>query len=455
MLASAVGVQYLRYQSLGTRSYLHGGIHFESAARAGYWDVPPGKLFRGQVVGGYAYGGLRYPVASAVRIDPSVRVDARVGSVPAVSVRRSGRGTAVWVDLPLGYLKGQSDDLPLRAVLRTFLFRIAGLPHLVATPDGVPGLVVSWHIDSAVEWRGIPSLLRNGLARPGLREEFDITAGPDRDRPGDGLGFDACGRGAPLVRALAPLGDIGSHGGWAHNWFAVGLETHRFGVAQIADLIRRNDACLERITGRHVRSYAAPDGVHPQPTVTRILQRLGIDSYYYTGDTGAPPNRTFFRGRMVSRSVWAFPVMPNGRYASIGEMLRAGLSAAQVRTWLDATLRYTIAQRSVRLLYSHPYDLLHPAVRHQYAGFIDTVARLQREGRVRTLTMSDYARFMSRFVRTTVAYRRQGSWLLVSLDNPQGLRGITVTIPAGPLAPVARSITVHTDATHAAVRLEL
>jgi len=241
---------------------------------------------------------------------------------------------------------------------------------------------------------------------------------------------------------------VGSHGGWAHNWFATGLERGTFTTGEIEDLVGRNDACLQSVTGRPVRAFAAPNGVHPQPQLTRVLEGLGIRAYYYTGDTGSPPNRTFFDGAMISPKMWAFPVMPNGLQASIGEMIKAGLRPRQIGAWLADTLRYLVDQRTIRLVYSHPYDLLRPRYGAAFGRFLDRVESVQAEGRVTVAPMEYFADFMSRFVRTESSFARDGGDLVVSLSNPAGLEDIAVAVPAelaGP-APSLPSGVTETDA---------
>lgn len=126
----------------------------------------------------------------------------------------------MYVNLPLGYLKSYADDFPLRTFLRTFLFKVVKIPHLVNVPYGTGGLVVNWHVDSSIDWKSIPYMIENNYLRKGIEYSIDITAGDFRDKPGDGLGFDACGKGKDLVRKLAEFGIIGSHGGWGHNFFS-------------------------------------------------------------------------------------------------------------------------------------------------------------------------------------------------------------------------------------------
>jgi hypothetical protein len=434
VLADLVGIQYQRYQAERGRAYLQGRLDFRSPEDTAAWGIPPGKLYNGQVVSGYSYGGLVYPMASAAVIHPGVEVHASYGNIPVLASRRVGSGRALWVNLPLGYLKAYGDDLPLRTVIRTFLLDMVKLPRLVPTPGGVGGIVLDWHVDSQIEWEGIPELIHAGIVRPGLRQQFDVTAGPYRDHPGDGLGFDACGKGRTFLERLVPYGDVGSHGAWSHNWSSERLENGRLSEEEFSQFVERNNRCLGEVTGRPVRTYSAPNGTHPQPMATRVIERQGIRAYYYTGDTGSAPNRTFHNGEMVSGRAWAFPVMPNGIYASIGEMVKNGQSPARVENWLDGTLDYVVDERTTRLVYSHPYDLREPAYRHAFSRFLDRAERLQDEGMLRVDTMDYFARFMTRFVSTSFTFSRADGALHIDMSNDDGLEGLTFEVPQSWLA---------------------
>ncbi len=433
VMAPLVGVQYQRYRSQRDDAYIEGNLDFSTPALTSAWQIPPGKLHEGHVVGGYSYGRLRYPMASAEVTHEDVELFASFDGIPVLSERSFGRGRALWVNLPLGYLKAYGDDLPLRTVLRSYLFDVVGMPHLVSSPGGVGGLVMDWHIDSQIEWEGIPSLISSGVLRSGLRQQFDVTAGPFRDRQGDGLGFDACGEGQEHLEALLPFGEIGSHGGWSHNYFSDQLENSKLTEAQLRDAIVRNEECLESVTQREVSAYSAPNGVHP-PVVTRLLEERGINAYYYTGDSGSAPNRTFLDGARVSDDAWAFPVMPNGLYASVGEMIKAGLSPREVEQWLVETLDYVGDQRTVRLLYSHPYDLSDTSYLAVYNDFLDTAESLQSRGLLRVEPMTYFADFMSRFVETEFSFTRADGALEVRLSNPAGLKDVSFAVPAAWLA---------------------
>jgi hypothetical protein len=256
-----------------------------------------------------------------------------------------------------------------------------------------------------------------------------VTAGPDLNRVGDGLGFDACGRGKPYLRTLMPYGRIGSHGGWAHDIFAKNLAAGKYTFAQIRALVARNDACLQSVTGVPVRSYAAPDGLHPQPLMTHVLDSLGIIGYYYTGDTGAPVERPFYDGTLVSSKSWAYPVMPLGDVASVAEMRRAHISPQRVEQWLDQTAAYAASQRGIYLFYSHSYDFEYEGYAHAMNRFLNHVEALERAGRLRTGNMVQSSEFMDRFMATTASFTRTADGVHVRIYNPHGLRSIAFAVP--------------------------
>jgi peptidoglycan/xylan/chitin deacetylase (PgdA/CDA1 family) len=81
----------------------------------------------------------------------------------------------------------------------------------------------------------------------------------------------------------------------------------------IEEYIAKNNRALEEITGYKIEEYSAPLGAHPQPLATQVLERLGMIAYYYCGDSGSAPNRTFSDGGMVSEHVVAFPVTNFGK----------------------------------------------------------------------------------------------------------------------------------------------
>jgi hypothetical protein len=348
------------------------------------------------------------------------------GKCPAIVVTHCGKGTALYMGFPPGYLKCRSDDLPLRLTLRFFLFRSARIPHLLPAPSGKGGIVINWHVDSARDRAYIPLLAKDYIGGS-AQHSFHITAGNYNFAAGDHGGFDASGQGRRLLEMLMPYGTIGSHGGWGHNWFADRVRSGEFKEKEIEEYIAKNDTCLGQITGYRIREYSAPGGVHPQPETTRVLERLGMIAYYYTGDLGSAPNRTFADGTMVSEKVVAFPAMHLGKNASLREMSRAGATPGEVYQWLSGVADYAARNRTIRLLYFHPNEL--PCYPESLREFFDHLACLRKEGRISIGTMTDFATFFLRFLNTSFEFRQEADSLRARLKNSSGLHQVTLVIP--------------------------
>jgi hypothetical protein len=446
LFAEISGIDSLQFRQLRAKAFGHGFVHFTNAATANRWSVPSGKTDSGDL-SGYGYGPLTYPYAKAAIVNDQVRIDADNPDSPMLTVRDVQRGRVAYMALPLGSLRTHSDGFPMD-MLASYLTRSADMPHLVAAPDGVGNLVIDIHIDSSIEFLGIPNMRRLRILRHDVPMEFDVTAGPDRDVLGDGLGFDACGRGKKYLQILMRYGHIGSHGGWAHNKFAADIQAGRDSEAQIRQLIDRNDRCLASVTHVPVRSFAAPVGKHPQPEMTDVLDTLGIAGYYYTGDTGSPVERPFFDGSLVSSKSWAFPVMPLGNVASVGEMERDRIPPRAVQGWMDGTAAYAADQRGIYLIYSHSYDFMRRGYGAAVTHFVDRVEALQRAGRLRTTNMVDAAAFMNRFVTTTSSFTRSADGVHVRLYNPNGLRSIAFAVPTSWI----RNVTLPPDLRNAGLQ---
>lgn len=443
------GINHIAFNRLGDRAYTLGHIKFQDAAAVRKCEIPFGKLDSDRYLCGYGYGRLRYPVArSQIVADPAVRpapkvlataVDDDGDAYPAVVTRRYGKGLVFYVNMPLGHLKANADDLPLRSMLRFFLFNRLQIPHLMNVPHGKGGIVMNWHHDSNGDWPYLEQMVEEGFFRPQLNYSMHITAGEALDRPGDNKGFDACGRGKRFVEILTPYGTIGSHGGWYHNWFALNVESGAFGKKEIKRYIQKNCRCLESLTGRKIVEYSAPNGAHPQPLMTQVLAELGIAAYYYTGDSGAAPNRTFFNGRMLSDRLIAFPVMPLADKASLEEFDASGYDEAAVRQWLQRTVAYAIRNRAVRLLYSHPYDLFVTSQRRDYRpafiAFLDLMEQAQAKGHLNVQPMSTFAEFMLQMLETEYSFTVRPNGLDVDVRKPAGLQGLTLAFARDKFRP--------------------
>ncbi|HTG00538.1 MAG TPA: hypothetical protein VK654_08130 [Nitrospirota bacterium] len=451
-LADLFGLNTITYSRAGSRAYGHGAIRFSSESNRDYFQIPPGKTDDRLFLSGYQYGRLTYPLAETEPL-PALRRrnifaygdTGRHAPAPAIVRADRTAGTALYVNLPLGWLKANADDLPLRSTLRTFLFDMVGVPHLMNVENGRGVIIINWHIDSNIEHATISRMRRDGIIRQDVPASFHITAGEYCYEPGDGAGFDACGKGQELVQLMKEYGTIGSHGGWGHNWFANNVKSGTFGESDMRRYIEKNDDCLSSITGYRITEYSAPDGVQPQPLSARLLESMGFTAYYSTSDTGGPPCRSFLNGAMLSEKTIAFPIMPYGRAASFAEMHTLDHRSDQdVETWLTGVLSYVARTRSARLIYSHPNNI--DRYPHAVKVFIDRAAFLQRRGDVSVRTMSGYASFFLRFLRTTSAFSRSAGHVIVDLKNPDGLAGICVAMPKTAIRkPSGRMLSVLED----------
>lgn len=433
------GVDYLLYNKLpdpndsNTTAY----IRFRDRAAADYLGIPPGKFDEKFFISGYSYGQLIFPIARVKTLDgdpPSKEeiyayAETDAGEVyPLVVLRKVYQGNLLYVNLPLGHLKAYANDLLVRCIMRTFLFKVAKFPHLMNTPYGKGGLVINWHIDWSEDWEGLEFMRANGYFTPHIKYSIHNTAGPFTDKPGDGVGFDACGKGRPFLTPVLKYGTLGSHGGWAHNWFYRNILDGTFGEKEIEQYIVKNNRCLRSISGYPVTEYSAPNGVHPQPLLTDILERNGIIAYYYTGDCGSAPNRTFSNRRMVSPKVIAFPVLSYRQNASFFEMKRDGVPPEAFQQWGLDLVDYLIQNRTVRLIYSHSYDVP-PYFPREFKRIIHRVEEAAGQGQLLAQPMSYFARFMRRFLKTTYRFTAIETGMRIRVANPGGLHGIVVAVP--------------------------
>lgn len=433
IFADIISINYITSDSLKEEAYNMGrfSVHKQNLD---LFQIPAGKIYEGSLMGGSPYGKLKYPVAKT-ELRRGIKKEEIYAELiteagkkyPAVVMKKYGRGRVLYVNLPLGRLKASSDDFPLRSMLRAFLFNVVKIPHLMNTNYGRGGLSINWHIDSSLDRKNISEVIKEDYFRKEIEYSFHISAGDFRDAPGDGLGFDACGTGRDHVILLSDYGTIGSHGGWASNWFSENITKGAFHKKEIYEYIKKNNDCLELISGQKVLEYSAPNGTHPQPATTRILEKLGVTAYFYTGDAGSPPNRTFADGKMVSGNVIAFPAMTFGRFASIPEMKKAGMPEKDIKNQLIKTVNYLTDSRTVSLVYFHPDDIRHYP--DAFRSFLDHAVQQQGQGKLEIRSMTYFSEFTRRFLKTKFSFQIKTDSMVLNLENMEGLEGIAVAIP--------------------------
>lgn len=424
---SVTGIRLASYERVGEGLFTKEAIRFtpELARR-----IPPGKRDSSGRLSNYGYGVVRYPMVAVGSTEAGVEILAETAGPaeprPTITRKKLGLGTVVFVNPPLGYLKAYSDDFPLRLVVKWFVLDEVRMPRLIPTPRGVGGMVFNLHIDSGAHLEPLRRLLRDNAFQDALRMSIHFTAGPDTYKVGDGAGFrlDDPENGGALASRLRRFGRFGSHGGWVHEYFADLVAKNA--RAEVLDLIDRNFASVNKAAGYAVSEYSAPNGIHPQ-WINSSLERHGVNSYYYTGDSGSSPNRTFLSGLQSSEVMWAFPVSPLGEFASFQEFSFNGLPETTVSAWLTQIADFVETEQTIRLVYGHPNDLLF--YEDAFLSFEQSLLLGVREGRLTVRSMSEYADFLTKFERATLEVRRLTDGWELHIANPDQLSEIACSVP--------------------------
>ncbi|MDR2006670.1 MAG: hypothetical protein LBP78_05440 [Acidaminococcales bacterium] len=439
-LADIIGLNYIMPAVYGKHPYASAKIQFAAKTDWDFFQCTPGRDIPDLTLSGIGGDAAKYHAAYNEVIREPVLEDVRAWAItdageklPALVLSDYKKGKVLYVNLPLGNLKANADDMPLRSVMRTFLFDVAALPHLINVEDGVGGLVLNMRFFLRMSEEDLATHMARGFLNEKVPVSLHIAAADYLDTPGDDTGFDAAGYGREQVEVLSRYGRIGSLGGMANNWFAGKVESATFGAAEIKENIAANNKILEEITGYKITEYSSPAGVHPQPVMTRALEELGMTGYAYIYEFSAAPNRTFVNRRRASDKAIAFPLLAYHRYPSLWELyLVAGNSGDATEEKLDLWLQEELL----------PYLARHKTVRtlmvneqHMYAfstalkNLVDYLADASGEGRAAALTMSGYADFLLRFLKTEYTFTQNGGGLSLDLKNPETLRGIVLALP--------------------------
>lgn len=365
----------------------------------------------------YQYGDLEYPsfVTSGV-YSGEILLRSRPGIV--AGIHQYGRGSVLFVNLPLGYLEGNTDGLPLHSFLKYFAAKILSLPFMLSVPDGVGGLVLDWHIDSNAAIKALQEINSWHILQQGPYS-MDFTAGPDTNAFGDKEGLDVPNNPAvqDLIREYMRLGEaIGSHGGWIHNYFAEHVDKDDPKIMQ--KFLELNKDALEIVTGKPVVEYSAPNGNQPE-WVTQWLAAHGFVAYYFTGDSGMGPTQGYRDGQRAAQNIWAFPILHLDRAASFEEMGLDGYPDAVILEWLGEVTDFVANHRQVRLIYFHPPGLIpYHSVVHNW---LEKAARLRSEGQFRWYTMVQIAGFLNTRQRVKWELTADNGRAVLTASHPQTL----------------------------------
>ncbi|MDR3348387.1 MAG: hypothetical protein LBO03_02070 [Acidaminococcales bacterium] len=439
-LADIAGLNYIMPSIKGRHPYVSAKIQFAAKADWDFFQCTPGRDMLDFTLNGLNGDAAKYSVAYNKIIRESVRGDIRAWAVtdageklPVLVLSDYKKGKVLYVNLPLGHLKATSDDMTIRSVMRAFLFDVAFMPRLINVEDGIGGLVLNLHFSLRMDDEDLQAHIERGFLNDKVPVSIHIAAADYLEAPGDGLGFDAAGHGREQVRILSGYGRIGSLGGMANNWFAAKVESAAFGALEIKENIAANNKILEEITGYKITEYSAPAGVHPQPAMTRALEELGMTGYSYAYELSAAPNRTFVNRRRISGKAIAFPQLSYHRYRSLWELYFVSGSnndyfEEPLNRWLqDELLPYLARHKTVRTLVIREHNMF--AFPTALKNLMESLAGEPGAEKVAALTMSGYADFLLRFLKTEYTFTQNTEGLALDLKNPEALRGIVLALP--------------------------
>jgi hypothetical protein len=435
-LSDLAGVNYALYDTLREKSIVWDSIS-GAPETFNQLNIPPGKYYPFATTTAtetihpdsqlrrYQYGDLTYPsFVTSGEFSGHVILHSRAGIVAAEHPYE--KGFVLFVNIPLGYLKANTDGLLLHAFLKYFATHNASLPFLMAVPDGVGGVVLNWHIDSNAAIEPLQEIASWGLLKQGPYS-IHITAGPDASQFADAKGFDLDHKpvSQQLVRDYASLGNaIGSHGGWIHDYFSAHVDKDN--PENLEQYLDWNQRSIEHVTGKPVVEYSAPSGNQPA-WVTHWLEAHGFLAYYFTGDTGMGPTQGYRDGTREGRNIWAFPVTHLDRAAAFEEMSAQGYSNEQVEQWLRAVTEFTADHHAVRLVYFHPPGILQ--YRDIVSRWIEQAARLNANGQFRWYTMTQLAEFLNLRKQVRWKMSREGETVTIKASHPQTLEHMTWRLP--------------------------
>ena len=349
------------------------------------------------------------------------------GQSTIASLNQYRNGKVLFVNTPLGYLKHRTDGQWLHTYLRFFANEILLAPQLLTTQNGIGGLIINWHVDNKFALDYIDLLDQVGFDKQG---PFSVhfTVGPDTDEPGDGRGMDLSSNPAmqSWIKTLMARGhEIGSHGGWIHNYFAAKIDENSRAVD--SGYIKDNIDAIKKVTGKPMKEYSAPSGNHPA-WVTQYIEEQGIKAYYYTGNAGMGPTRSYIDTKKGPTRSWSFPVSHVGQVASFEEAARSRYSNEKIFTWLRDLTLYTQEQRSLRLFYFHPIGVKY--FKSATAQWLLFTEQAKAGGNFKFYTMADQAQFLDRRQYTKWRYEAGADGgVSFSATNDKGLTDLAWRLP--------------------------
>lgn len=410
-LSSLVGVRYAMYGELREKMFGQGPI-FGTRASAIQLSIQPGKFdFKDsnkQAMGELTTYGYPQLDHGYYRTEPETKGQQLLTSEQKdviVSINNFGKGSVLFANLPLGYLKTRTDSYLLHNLLNYFAVDMLNQPRLSPVPNAQGGMVLNLHIDSNAAQTPLLKLEESGWFNNGPFS-LHVTAGPDTYTIGDrlGLNLDSNKTMQEFLKRQVALGhEVGNHGGWNHNIF--GGQANDKNRAEFEPYLEQNNRSVTATIGHPVQSYSAPMGNQPI-WATEWLHRNGFSAYYFTGDNGLGPTRSYYGGKRPATSLWAFPVSNFLKVATFEESDAAQESKTtdQFGAFLSDIASYAADHHVAKLFYFHP-----PAAERyadSLAQLMQQTSLLAKQGRFRWYTMEQLANFLNR--------REQATWRIAN-----------------------------------------
>ena len=346
-----------------------------------------------------------WPTSPASEFTGTTILEGADGSLVA-GIQKIGRGEALWINLPLSFLKERTNGMLLHSFVRWISEDWIGLPHLLGVPNGRGGLTLNVHVDSNAALPDLEIMKKMGFFAKGPFS-IHVTGGPDAHEPGDGLGFDIPGNPASQqwIRDWVKQGhEVGAHGGWIHDYFGSHITDVK--TPEFENYLELNRSWIEKITMKPVLEYSAPVGNQPI-WVTHWLEEKGFNSYYFTGNNGLGFTQNYRDEELTDHRLWSFPTATYQQVASFEEAHDQHISRKNLEMWLNSLTKYVIDHHTIRLFYFHP-----PGIHFFQETLKDWLAlnqKLQKQGQFRWYTMNQMAHFLT---------ARQGqSWQLTELES--------------------------------------
>ncbi len=378
------------------------------------WSLSDDKTIGYKLIS-YQAEFLTYSIFQTTNIKPADDILLASNKMPVARIWQLGKGKVLWVNLPIAYLKSRTDGLLLHRFINFWADRVIQAPRLLTTPNGIGGVVLNLHIDSNASLKPIELLTKNNFFEHGPFS-IHITAGPAARQFGDNLGLNVDKNlkfKKWILYALQKGHTIGDHGGWIHDYFGKNIKEQK--TEEFVNYLNLNNSTLEQVAQKQLREYSAPIGNQPR-WVTKWLSENGFNSYYFTGNMGMGPTRTFRDGEMDDQNgLWSYPVNTYGRAATFEEAAQNNIPTSDVSKWLNSMISHTANTHEVRLIYFHPSGAEKYLTSLEH--LLETAEIYRTQKKFSWYTMSEHSDFLNKRINVKWKTFIENNSELIQVEN--------------------------------------